>query len=133
MKKTPLKRYNKKSKEDRKEERKDFPDFFKRHIEKIQNNKISCEECGNKLQGHVSEVAHVLPKQYFKSISIDDNNVLYLCGMYSENQCHSNFDNWPQQKVKQMRVFSKICQIYEELKSKITEKINYKVDERYTC
>ena len=55
-----------------------------------------------------------------------DLNVLYLCGMYSGNQCHTNFDNFPQEKVKQMKIFPKVQEIFQELKKDITEKISYK-------
>ncbi len=124
-----IKKYSKKGLEKRKEERQCLPEFFQRHIE-IAKTKY-CEECGAKLSGNTSEIAHVLPKRYFKSVMCLDLNVLYLCGMYSGNQCHTNFDNFPQEKVKQMKIFPKVQKTFEELKQEITETLNYKLTERY--
>ena len=125
-----MKRYSQKGLEKRIEERKDFPEFFQKHIE-IAKTKY-CEECGERLRGDVSEIAHVLPKSKFKSISTNDLNVIYLCGLYSSNNCHSCFDNWPQEKVKEMNIFPKVCEIFKELEQQITEDINYKVYDKYT-
>lgn len=125
-----IKRYSKKGLEKRKEERKDFPEFFQKHIE-IAKNKY-CEECGEKLKGHVSEIAHVLNKSYYKSISTDDDNIVYLCGLFSNNQCHSNFDSFDNKKFKEMLVYPKIIIKFAELENKVTEKITYKTYERYT-
>lgn len=125
-----MKKYSKKGLEKRKLERECLLEFFKKHIE-IAKTKC-CEECGAKLRGNASEVAHVLPKQYFKSIMCSDLNVLYLCGMYSDNQCHSNFDNFPQEKVKEMKIYPKVQEIFKQLEEEIIEKINYKHYDLYT-
>lgn len=132
MKRTPLKRYNKKSADKRKEDRKDFPEFFQKHIQIIKDNKLCCEECGCRLIGDVSEVAHILPKGYFKSISTNDLNVLYLCSWKSTNNCHSLYDDGSADKIKQMNIFPKVAEIYQKLKLVITEKTNYKTEDRYT-
>lgn len=124
-----MKKYSKKGLEKRKEERACLPDFFLKHVEiaKIKH----CEECGEKLFGVVSEIAHVLPKQYFKSVMCDDRNVLYLGGMYSKCQCHYKFDNSPQETVKQMKIYPKVQEIFKQLELEITEKINYKHRDLY--
>ena len=125
-----MKKYSKKGLEKRKAERECLPEFFKKHIE-IAKTKY-CEECGEKLRGHVSEIAHVLPKSYFKSVSTNDLNVLYLCGMFcSGNNCHSKFDNSTQEKVKEMKIYSKVQEIFKQLEEEITEKINYKHRDLY--
>lgn len=124
-----IKKYSKKGLEKRKAERECLPEFFKKHIE-IARGKC-CEECGNKLKGNVTEIAHILPKQYFKSVMCSDLNVLYLCGLYSDNNCHNNFDNFPQEKVKQMKIYPKVQGIFNQLKLEITEKLNYKLTEKY--
>lgn len=129
--KKPLKRYSKKTADKRKEERKDFPEFFQRHIEIIKDNRLCCEECGCRLIGDVSEVAHVLPKGYFKSISTNDENVLYLCG-WKSGECHNRFDNGSNEAVKQMNIFPKVAEVFQKLKLTITENINYKTVDRYT-
>ena len=124
-----IRRYSKKGLEKRKAERGCLPEFFQKHIE-IAKTKC-CEECGVKLKGNVTEIAHVLPKQYFKSIMCSDLNVLYLCGLYSDNNCHNNFDNFPQEKVKEMRIYPKVQEIFKQLEEEITEKINYKYRDLY--
>jgi len=127
-----MKRYSQKGREKRIEERKDFPEFFQKHIQIIKDGRLCCEECGERLKGDVSEIAHVLPKSKFKSISTNDLNVIYLCGMYSNNNCHSCFDNWPQEKIKEMNIFPKVCELFKKLEQQITENINYKVYDKYT-
>ena len=124
-----MKKYSKKGLERRKAERECLPDFFQKHIE-IAKTKY-CEECGDKLKGNASEIAHVLPKQYFKSVMCSDLNILYLCGLHSSNNCHSNFDNFPQEKVKQMNIYPKVQDIFKQLEEGITENINYKHRELY--
>ena len=124
-----MKKYSKKGLERRKAERECLPDFFQKHIE-IAKTKF-CEECGAKLKGNASEIAHVLPKQYFKSVMCSDLNILYLCGLHSSNNCHSNFDNFPQEKVKQMNIYPKVQDIFKQLEEGITENINYKHRELY--
>ena len=62
-----IRRYSKKGLEKRKEERACLPEFFQKHITIIKENNLSCVNCGEKLKGDVSEVAHRLPKSTFKS------------------------------------------------------------------
>lgn len=119
-----MKKYSQKGLEKRKAERECLPEFFLRHVE-IAKIKC-CEECGAKLRGNVSEIAHVLPKQYFKSVMCSDTNVLYLCGLFSDENCHSKFDNFAQEKVKQMKIYPKVQEIFKQLEENITEKLNYK-------
>lgn len=127
-----IRKTTKKTLDKRKEERKDFPEFFKKHIQIVQNERRCCEECGDPLKGNVTEIAHILPKQIYKSVSTNDENVIYLCGLYSENNCHSNFDNFSKEKFKEMQVYQKISCIFTELEKEVTEKINYKTYDRYT-
>jgi hypothetical protein len=124
-----IRKYSKKGLEKRKNERECLPEFFQKHIE-IAKTKY-CEECGAKLKGNVTEIAHVLPKQYFKSVMCSDLNVLYLCGLYSSNECHSKFDNSAQEKVKEMKIYPKVQEIFKQLEEEITEKINYKHRDLY--
>jgi len=124
-----IRKYSKKGLEKRKAEREGFPEFFQKHIEIARNS--YCEECGQRLTGDVSEIAHCLPKSYFKSVSTSDLNVLYLCGRFSANQCHSNYDNGAVEKVKQMKIYPKVKEIFQQLKPEITETINYKVYQKY--
>lgn len=125
-------KYSKKGLEKRKADREGFAKFFQRHIEKIKSTKAVCRECGSTLKGHVSEIAHVLPKSYYKSIATNDKNVIYLCGMYSNGQCHTNFDTFSNEKMQKMLIFSEVSRIFTSLEEDITEKIPYKTYDRYT-
>lgn len=127
-----MKRYSIKGLEKRKEERKAFPEFFQRHIQNIRDSGLCCEECGVRLLGDVSEVAHILPKSTFKSISTLDKNVLYLCSWKSPNNCHSIFDEGSNERVKNMSIFTIVKDRYLELSLIVTEKLNWKVDDRYS-
>ena len=88
-----LKFRTKKTTEKRKEVRGDYPQFFKEHIQLIQDRGICCEECGDSLVGHVSEIAHIVKKSTNPEVATDPHNVLYLCGMFSRNNCHTRFDS----------------------------------------
>ena len=123
-----IKRYSKKGLEKRKEERACLPEFFQRHIE-IAKTKC-CANCGEKLRGDVSEIAHRLPKSFFKSIQCDDDNVVYLGGRFSSCGCHSLYDGTNDQ-LQSLSIFSAEKKIIEELLEKVTEEINYKIYDRW--
>lgn len=118
--------YSKKGFEKRKQERAGYSEFFERHIHIIKKEKKMCQECGKRLIGNISEVAHCLPKQYFKSIATDDENVIYLC-----QEHHNLYDNGSNEKIREMKIFSIITEKFNKLQEKITEKINYKHYERW--
>lgn len=125
-----MKGYSKKGLEKRKEERSCLQEFFIRHVEKIKTEKLNCANCGEKLKGCVSEVAHRLPKSTFKSIQCLDENVVYLGGMYSNCQCHSKYDGTNEQ-LQSLSIFSAEKEIIKELLEKITEKYNWKLTDRW--
>ena len=124
-----MRKYSKKGLERRKEKRKDFPEFYQKHIQIIKDNKLHCQECGCKLVGDVSEVAHILNKSFFKSISTDDLNILYLCSWRSNgNNCHSKFDIG---KEEEMTVFPIAQERVKEMIEKMTEKITWKTIDKW--
>jgi len=56
-----------------------------------------CSNCGGKTQKNDDKtfyysIAHILPKNHFKSIATNDDNWIELC--YYGNSCHSNYDNY---------------------------------------
>lgn len=108
--KKPLRGTTAKSREKRKQLRSCLSEFFKKHITLVNQQRLCCENCGNKLSGHVSEIAHILPKSYYKNIMCDDSNVLYLCGMYSDSQCHYAYDNVSNRLFQELSVFEKAKQ-----------------------
>jgi hypothetical protein len=123
-----MKRYSKKALEKRKEERSGLSEFFERHIE-IAKSKY-CTNCGEKLKGDVSEIAHRLPKSTFKSIMCDDQNVVYLGGRFSNCGCHSLYDGSNEQ-LQSLSIFLAEKEVIKELLEKVTEEINYKTYDRW--
>jgi len=125
-------KYSKKGWEKRKKDREGYKEFFEKCVNRIKNENLHCKECGAKLQGNISEVAHVLGKSYFKSIATHDLNWIPLCGAYSKKQCHSNFDNFSIEKFKKMLCYLEVSRIFTKLEKVITEKITYKTYDKYT-
>lgn len=123
-----MKRYSKKGLEKRKQERACLPEFFQRHIEIAKTKR--CEECGTKLLGDVSEVAHILDKSRFKSIMCLDENVSYLCSWKSKNNCHSLFDGSSEQ-LQNMKIFAEKRLKIEKLLETVTEEYNYKTTDKW--
>lgn len=126
-----MRKYSKKGLEKRKKDREGLKEFFEECVNKIKEEQLCCEECGAKLRGHVSEVAHILPKSTFRSIQTNPLNWIPLCGQWSVNQCHTNFDNFPVKKIKEMSIYPKIICIFAKLEEVIKEKITYKHYEKY--
>ena len=123
-----IRKYSKKGLEKRKEERACLPEFFQRHIE-IAKTKC-CANCGERLKGDVSEVAHRLSKSTFKSIQCLDENVVYLGGRFSSCGCHSLYDGTNEQ-LQSLNIFSAEKEIIKELLEKVTEKYNWKILDRW--
>ena len=125
-----IRKYSKKGLEKRKEDRACLSEFFIRHVEKIKTERLCCANCGEKLKGDVSEVAHRLPKSTFKSIQCLDENVVYLGGRFSSCGCHSLYDGTNEQ-LQSLNIFSTEKEIIKELLEKVTEIINYKLYDRW--
>ena len=123
-----MKKYSKKGLEKRKLERQWLPEFFQKHIE-IAKTKC-CENCGEKLKGEVSEIAHRLPKSFFKSIQCDDDNVVYLGGRFSNCGCHALYDGTNEQ-LQSLSFFAEEKIKIEKLLEKVTEKYNWKILDRW--
>lgn len=127
-----MKKYSSKGLLKRKEERKKYPEFYHKHVLNIKETKACCAECGVRLKGDVSEVAHILNKSNYKSVSTDDDNVIYLCSWQSPNNCHSKFDNSSLDIFRDMLIYSRVCDMFSKLKERVKEKINFKIIERFT-
>lgn len=113
-----IKKRTEKTTEKRAEERKEYPEFFRKHIENIKDNNICCQECGDRLRGDVSEIAHLLAKRNNPEVAVNDMNIIYLCGMHSENQCHSLFDSNFKNR-ENMKVFPLAVEKYKLFKDQI--------------
>ena len=125
-----MRKYNSKTLKQRQNERACLSEFFIRHVNKIKTEKLHCANCGEKLKGDVSEVAHRLPKSTFKSIQCDDDNVVYLGGRFSSCGCHSLYDSTNEQ-LQSLNIFSAEKEIVKELLEKVTEKYNWKILDRW--
>ena len=125
-----MRKYSKKGLERRKEGRECLPELFKKHVDIIKTEKRNCENCGEVLIGDVSEVAHRLPKSFFKSIMCDDDNVVYLGGRFSSCGCHNLYDGTNEQ-LQSLSIFTKEKEKVEKLLEKVTENINYKLYDRW--
>ena len=105
--------------------------FFFKHIKIIKSERKVCEECGDRLQGDFSEVCHILNKSKFKSIAMEDDNVIYLCGWKSNNNCHAMLDNSALEYVKRMKIYPKLQAAFKGLEDRITEKMSWKDWDRW--
>ena len=92
----------------RAEIRKDYPEFFKKHIE-IASKKGS-DESNVKLKGNIYEVCHILSKSLSPEVATNDLNILYL----SADE-HSKFDS-SLSKRKEMKCFDLSVERYKLLK-----------------
>ena len=92
----------------RAEIRKDYPDFFKKHI-KIASKK-RCAETNAKLTGNVYEVCHILSKSLSPEVAADDFNIIYLSA-----EAHNRFDSSLSNR-KEMKCFQLSVERYKELK-----------------
>lgn len=125
-----MKKISKIGLERRKSERFGFSEFYEKHVNIILEKKYCCAECEDKLIGDVSEVAHILPKSTFKSISTVDDNVIYLCGWKSKNNCHSSFDGSNEQ-LWGMKIFEKIKLKIPNLLQIAKESYNWKLTDKW--
>lgn len=97
--------------------------FFENQINKIKLENIRCEECGCKLKGMSSEVCHIISKSTNPEVGENVNNIVYLCGMFSDNQCHSKFDSSLTDRLN-MNVFPLAKNRYQLFKNEIKRKTN---------
>lgn len=125
-----MRKYSASGLERRKKEREGYSDFFMKHVSLIKSERRKCAECGFPLKGNLSEVCHILPKSFFKSIATNDENVLYMCGMYSDNGCHDKFDGSTEQ-LQEMTIFKIAQEKVKKLLEIVTENFNYKTTDKW--
>ena len=125
-----MKKYSKKGLEKRKLEREGLGEFFLKHVKIIKDERLTCQECGTRLIGDVSEVCHRLPKSYYKSLMADDGNILYLCSYKSPQNCHLRYDGSNEQ-LQSLQIFSREKELIKQLITKATENTNYKMYDRW--
>lgn len=118
-----MKKYSSKGLEKRKKEREGYSEWYAERA-KIAVAKVRyCENCGRKLTGHVSEIAHILPKNLFKSVSTNEDNCLYLCSnfVYGSDGCHDKFDS-SYDNARQMEVWPTALERFNKFKHLVEEK-----------
>lgn len=98
----------------RKEQRKDYPEFYQKHIEIAKGKE--CEECRKRLQGNSTEICHILGKSDNPEIATEDLNIIYLCW-----ECHTKFDHSRSSRRK-MEVFDWAQNKISQIESKIIKK-----------
>lgn len=109
----------------RSEERKDFPRFFVESIEELQRNPV-CQNCGCRINASYNaswNIAHILSKRTYKSVSTHEENRLFLCSSKDEsgNFCHEKFDSGLEER-KSMPVFSLALQKFVKFKDECLER-----------
>lgn len=90
-------------------------EFFK---DKLANHPNSCENCGKKFPRTLSimNIAHILPKNRFKSVMTHPDNCMHLC-----NKCHHDFDSsWG--KAMTMKVWDLAVKRFKKFEHLIKEK-----------
>ncbi|MDR0913090.1 MAG: hypothetical protein LBM96_10880 [Methanobrevibacter sp.] len=104
-------------------------DFFQKHIQIIKDNHLYCTECSRKLQGDISEIAHIVKKSTNPEVATNDLNVVYLCGKFSENQCHARFDQNFEMRNSMLNTIKMVLEKYPQFRSEIqnvtNEVLNY--------
>jgi len=100
-------------------------DFFGMMIRRLSENPY-CENCGCVIDygymGH-SNIAHILSKGRYKSVSVEPLNILFLCAGKNDREhlnCHHKFDNDIKNRPL-MPVFGVVKERYEKFKHKVKE------------
>jgi len=120
---TKLKPFTKKSKDKRSEERLELPSFFEVAIETMHKHPY-CDNCNRRLNLGYNphwNVAHILPKQRYKSVMTNPSNWISLCTSKEDGDCHYKFDN-NINDISKMPCFKLAKEKFECFKDKVLEK-----------
>lgn len=103
--------------------REGYAEFFQEAIEELKKNPV-CQNCGERISVSyepVRNIAHILPKQRYKSVAIHPDNKLFLCSSKDfQNSCHEKFDSGVSTMVK-MPCFKLAVEKFEKFKDQVTE------------
>lgn len=120
---TVLKRITDKTKQKRQKERENYPKFFRMSIEELKKDP-RCQNCGEKINASFQphhNIAHILPKQRYKSVATHPDNKVFLCASKDyRNACHEKFDSGASAMV-EMPVFLLAVEKFQRFKDKVTE------------
>ena len=95
----------------------EYYDFFYSILLSLEGKVCLCKNCNRKIAKiDLVNLAHILPKSIFKSISKDVNNIVLLC-----HDCHGQYDSsW--KNATKMKCWESLVDIYKtNLKQKIIE------------
>ena len=96
-------------------------EFFSKHVPEVK----VCENCGFRIDSPgPKNVAHILPKEKFKSVMFEDDAVVYLCSSLDRSDvkgCHDTYDHsW--EKAKEMPIWEEVKRKFKLFEDKITER-----------
>lgn len=97
---------------ERKEQRKDYSQFYSELAEKIKGWR--CVNCRNILKGDSINLAHILAKSTSPEVATHDLNIMFLC-----EDCHTTFDSNLQNRSK-MPCFENSVKRYNIIKPLLT-------------
>lgn len=120
----PIKKITDKAKEKRREERKDFPAFFQKASKEVERNPF-CQNCLQPIKAYFNpywNVAHILNKGTYKSVSTHPDNFVILCSSKDNtgNDCHKYFDDHLLARI-HMNVFKIAKEKFEKFKGQVLE------------
>lgn len=116
---------NKRAKSKRAAEREGLPEFFDSSISELKENPF-CQNCGCKINTNYNpswNIAHILSKRTYKSVSSNTHNKLFLCSSkdLGGNSCHEKFDSGLEVR-KTMPVFDLALQKFVKFKDECLER-----------
>lgn len=114
-----------KVKEKRKASREGLPEFFATAIEELRLSPF-CQNCGGRINisyEPVRNIAHILPKQRYKSVMTEPLNRLFLCAGKdgAGASCHERFDSAPSEMV-EMPCFPLAVEKFKKFQEKVVER-----------
>lgn len=107
----------------RKKKREGYSEFFDEAISLMMHSPF-CDNCGMTInvvyQPH-HNIAHILPKQRYKSVATNSHNIVFLCASKDGGPaCHERFDNG-YTSMMEMPVFALALKKFEFFKKDVTE------------
>lgn len=113
-----------KARDRRLQERSGLKEFFETAIEELRLNPV-CQNCGSPINFNYQphhNVAHILPKQRYKSVNSHPDNRLFLCASKDfKKACHEKFDTGPSVAV-EMPCFKIAVKKFQSFKDEVVER-----------
>jgi hypothetical protein len=104
-------------------EKKELDGFYGVQADKVPGQ---CNNCGRNLMAYSKwakkcVTAHILPKAIFESVATHIDNVMFLgCGLFSDCNCHADWDNLDAEARKQMHCYDKAVERVESFYDELT-------------